>query len=51
MPVPCKLDQDNYEKLLDESPAYERYHRIIIQDAYAAIQQREENALGLTEEE
>ncbi len=45
------LDRDNHEKLLDEVPAYERYHRIIVQNAYVAIQQRVENALGLTAEE
>jgi CRP-like cAMP-binding protein len=45
------LDRDNHEKLLDEVPSYERYHRIIVQNAYVAIQQRVENALGLTAEE
>jgi len=45
------LDRENHEKLLDEVPAYERYHRIIVQNAYVAIQQRVENALGLTAEE
>jgi CRP-like cAMP-binding protein len=45
------LDRDNHEKLLEELPAYERYHRIIVQNAYVAIQQRVENALGLTAEE
>ncbi|MFH5831941.1 Crp/Fnr family transcriptional regulator [Halalkalibaculum sp. DA3122] len=45
------LDRKNHEKLLEEMPAYERYHRIIIQNAYIALQQRVENALGLTAEE
>lgn len=45
------LDRKNHEKLLDEVPAYERYHRIIVQNAYVALQQRAENALGLTAEE
>lgn len=45
------LDQKNHKKLLEEIPAYERYHRIILQNAYVALQQRVENALGLTAEE
>lgn len=45
------LDKTNHEKLLEEVPAYERYHRIIIQNAYVALQQRVENALGQTAEE
>ncbi|MCC5908557.1 MAG: Crp/Fnr family transcriptional regulator [Balneolaceae bacterium] len=45
------LDKNNHEKLLEEIPAYERYHRIIIQNAYVALQQRVENALGLTADE
>ena len=45
------LDRNNHEKLLEEIPAYERYHRIILQNAYIAIQQRVENALGRTAEE
>lgn len=45
------LDQKNHKKLLEEIPAYERYHRIIVQNAYVALQQRVENALGLTAEE
>jgi CRP-like cAMP-binding protein len=45
------LDRENHEKLLDKVPAYERYHRIIVQNAYVALQQRVENALGLTAEE
>ncbi len=45
------LDRQNHEKLLEEIPAYERYHRIILQNAYVALQQRVENALGLTAEE
>lgn len=44
------LDRQNHEKLLEEIPAYERYHRIILQNAYVALQQRVENALGLTAE-
>jgi CRP-like cAMP-binding protein len=45
------LDRKNHAKLLDDIPAYERYHRIIVQNAYVALQQRAENALGLTAEE
>ncbi|MDZ7691992.1 MAG: Crp/Fnr family transcriptional regulator [Balneolaceae bacterium] len=45
------LDRRNHEKLLQEIPVYERYHRIILQNAYVALQQRVENALGLTAEE
>lgn len=45
------LDQQNHEKLIEEIPAYERYQRIMFQNAYVALQQRVENALGLTAEE
>ncbi len=45
------LDRKNHEKLLEEIPAYERYHRIIVENAYVALQQRVENALGRTAEE
>ncbi len=45
------LDRKNHEMLLDEIPAYERYQRIMFQNAYVALQQRVENALGLTAEE
>jgi CRP-like cAMP-binding protein len=45
------LDKTNHENLLKELPAYERYHRIILQNAYVALQQRVENALGQTAEE
>lgn len=45
------LDRVNHENLLEKIPAYERYQRIIIQNAYVALQQRVENALGLTAEE
>lgn len=45
------LDRKNHEKLFEKIPAYERYHRIILQNAYVALQQRVENALGLTAEE
>jgi len=45
------LDRKNHEKLLEEMPFYERYHRIILQNVYVALQQRVENALGLTAEE
>ncbi len=45
------LDRENHEKLLKEIPAYERYHRIILENAYVALQQRVENALGRTAEE
>lgn len=45
------IDHKNHDKLLKEIPAYERYQRIIIQNAYVALQQRVENALGRTAEE
>lgn len=45
------IDHKNHEKLLKEIPAYERYQRIIIQNAYVALQQRVENTLGRTAEE
>lgn len=45
------LDRENHNKLLQKIPAYERYQRIILQNAYVALQQRFENALGLTAEE
>lgn len=45
------LDRRNHEKLLEEIAAYERYHRIILQNAYVALQRRVENAIGLTAEE
>jgi CRP-like cAMP-binding protein len=45
------LDRENHQKLLNEIPAYERYHRIIVQNAYITLQRRTENALGLTAEE
>lgn len=45
------LDKKKHEELLREIPAYERYQRIILQNAYVALQQRLENALGLTAEE
>ena len=45
------LDRKNHDKLLEELPAYERYNRIILQNAYVALQRRVENALGLTAEE
>lgn len=45
------LDKNNHEKLLTDVPAYERYHRIIVENAYVALQRRVENALGRTAEE
>lgn len=45
------LDKNNHHMLIDEIPAYERYHHIIVQNAYVAMQKRVENALGLTAEE
>lgn len=45
------LDKENHEKLLEEIPAYEHYHRIILQNALVAMQCRVENALGLSAEE
>lgn len=31
------LDKKNHKKLLNEIPAYERYHRLILQNAYVAL--------------
>lgn len=45
------LDKKKHEMLMDEVPAYERYFRIIVENAYTSLQQRVENALGLTAEE
>ncbi|MEL7832914.1 Crp/Fnr family transcriptional regulator [Fodinibius sp. Rm-B-1B1-1] len=45
------IDHKNHNKLLKEIPAYEKYQRIIMQNAYVALQQRVENALGRTAEE
>lgn len=45
------LDRKNHQKLLDEIPTYERYQRIILENAYAAMQVRFENSLGYTAEE
>ncbi|MEX2641086.1 MAG: Crp/Fnr family transcriptional regulator [Balneolales bacterium] len=45
------IDRKNHDMLLNEIPAYERYQRIILQNAYVALQQRVENSLGLTAEE
>lgn len=45
------LDKTNHELLIEKVPPYERYFRIIVQNAYVALQQRVENALGLTAEE
>lgn len=45
------LDRKNHEQLLQEISGYERYHRVILQNAYVALQQRLENGLGLTAEE
>src|SRR5699024_409091 len=45
------LDKISHEKLLQEIPAYERYHRIILQNAYSALHERIENIVGLTAEE
>ena len=45
------LDKKNHELLIKKVPPYERYFRIIVQNAYVALQQRVENALGLTAEE
>jgi len=45
------IDRSSHEELLEEIPAYERYQRTIMQNAYVALQQRVENALGLTAEE
>lgn len=46
-----KLNRQEHEALMEKVPAYERYHRIILQNAYVALQRRVENALGLTAEE
>src|SRR5699024_10299936 len=45
------LDKENHKKLISKIPAYERYHRIILQNALVALQTRIESALGLTAEE
>lgn len=45
------IDKKNQEKLLREIPDYGEYTRILFQNAYVALQQRVENALGLTAEE
>lgn len=45
------LDRSKHEELIEEIPGYESYIRIIFQNAYVALQQRVENALGLTAEE
>lgn len=45
------IDRKNHDQLMQEIPGYERYQRIIIQNAYVALQQRVENALGRTAEE
>lgn len=45
------IDQQKQEKLLQEIPKYETYTRILFQNAYMALQQRLENALGRTAEE
>lgn len=45
------LEREKHEELIQEIPSYERYHRIILQNAYVALQQRVENALGRTAEE
>jgi len=45
------LDRKKHFHLLEEVQPYERYHRIIVQNAYVALQRRVVNALGLTAEE
>ncbi len=45
------IEQESQEMLLEKIPAYETYTRIIFQNAYVALQQRVENALGRTAEE
>ncbi|MCH8558218.1 MAG: Crp/Fnr family transcriptional regulator [Balneolia bacterium] len=45
------MDRADHEMLMEEIPAYERYHRIILENAYVAMQRRVENGLGLTAEE
>ncbi|HLR25646.1 MAG TPA: Crp/Fnr family transcriptional regulator [Fodinibius sp.] len=45
------LDKTNHENLLLKIPGYERYHRIILQNAYLALHERIENAIGLTADE
>jgi CRP-like cAMP-binding protein len=44
------IDKTTQEELLQEIPAYERYHHILLQNAYIALHERIENALGLTAE-
>lgn len=45
------IDQKNQQALLQQIPEYEKYTRLLFQNAYVALQQRVENALGLTAEE
>lgn len=45
------LESSQHEMLLKTIPAYNDYVRILYQNAYVALQQRVENALGLSAEE
>lgn len=45
------INHKGQEELLHEIPQYREYIRILFQNAYVALQQRVENALGLTAEE
>ncbi len=45
------MDHAQHKQLLETLPAYERYTRILYQNAYVALQQRIEGTLGLSAEE
>lgn len=45
------IDKEHHFSLMDKLPAYERYHRILLENAYVNLQERIENALGFTAEE
>lgn len=45
------ISKEQQEKLLKEVPAYETYTRLLLQNAYVALQRRVEGTLGRTAEE
>jgi CRP-like cAMP-binding protein len=45
------LDREQYERLLNDIPAFEGYMRILYQNAYVALQRRIEGTLGLSAEQ
>lgn len=45
------ISKEQQEKLLKEVPAYETYTRLLMQNAYVALQRRVEGTLGRTAEE